>query len=268
VSAAYDSRGNIILSHGILRDITAYKRAEHQIERHRNELAHVARMATTGEMAAGLAHELNQPLYALNNFAQGALRRLEDGTLDNESLTAVLQDVACESKRAADTIRSLRRYVRKREQQRALADANDIVHRVIRLLSSEARRRDVFLNASLEHDLAPVYCDVIQIEQVLLNLVLNAMDAMADQEMDEKRIDLITSAASICSVKFSVVDRGKGFAPGGDDRIFDAFYTTKEDGIGLGLAISRTIIESHGSRLLAAPNVDRGITMSFVLSNA
>jgi len=268
MTAGYDAQGNIAYSHAIFRDITAYKHAEHQIERHRNELAHAGRLATTGEMAAGLAHELNQPLYALNNFAQGALRRLEDGTLDQESLAAVLQDVARESKRAADTIRSLRRYVRKREQQRALADANDILRRVIRLLSGEAKRREVALNGSFEHGLPSVYCDVIQIEQVLLNLILNAMDAMSDQSVDEKRIELRTRAASSSAVEFAVVDRGAGLAPGDEDKIFDAFYTTKEEGIGLGLAISRTIIESHGSRLTATPNSDRGVTMSFVLSTS
>jgi PAS domain S-box-containing protein len=264
-SAAYDSEGNIAYSHAIFRDITAYKHAEHQIERHRSELAHVGRLATTGEMAAGLAHELNQPLYALNNFAQGALRRLEDGTLDKESLAAVLQDVARESKRAADTIRSLRRYVRKREQQRALADANDIVRRVIRVLSGEAERREVVLNGSFEHGLPSVCCDVIQIEQVLLNLILNAMDAMSEQCVDEKRIELRTRAASSSAVEFAVIDRGAGLALGDEDKIFDAFYTTKEEGIGLGLAISRTIIESHGSRLTAIPNSDRGVTISFIL---
>lgn len=268
MTAGYDSEGNIAYSHAIFRDITAYKHAEHQIERHRSELAHVGRLATTGEMAAGLAHELNQPLYALNNFAQGALRRLEDGTLDKESLTAVLQDVARESKRAADTIRSLRRYVRKREQKRALADTNDIMRRVIRLLSGEAKRREIVLNGSFEHGLPAVYCDVIQIEQVLLNLILNAMDAVSTEESDYRRIELRTAAASTSQVQFAVVDRGKGLAPGDEDRIFDAFYTTKEDGIGLGLAISRTIIESHGSRLVATPNPDRGTTMSFILSTS
>jgi PAS domain S-box-containing protein len=268
MTAGYDAEGKIAYSDAIFRDITAYKHAEHQIERHRNELAHAGRLATTGEMAAGLAHELNQPLYALNNFAQGALRRLEDGTLDKESLTAVLQDVARESKRAADTIRSLRRYVRKREQQRAPADANDIMRRVIRLLSGEAKRREVVLSGSFEHDLPSVFCDVIQIEQVLLNLILNAMDAMSDESSDEERIELRTRAESNSTVEFAVIDRGAGLAPGDEDKIFDAFYTTKEEGIGLGLAISRTIIESHGSRLTVAPNSDRGVTMSFILSTA
>jgi PAS domain S-box-containing protein len=265
VSAGYDAQGKIIHAHGISRDITAYKRAEQQIERHRSDLAHVGRLATTGEMAAGLAHELNQPLYALNNFAQGALRRLEDGTLDQESLTAVLQDVARESQRAADTIRSLRRYVRKREQQRTSTDANDIVRRVIRLLSGEAKRRDVVLDAVIEQDLPQVFCDAIQIEQVLLNLILNSMDAMAELMPDEKRIEVRTRPAPPDSVEFAVVDRGTGLAPGEEHQIFDAFYTTKEEGIGLGLAISRTIIELHGGQLVALPNADQGITVSFML---
>ncbi|HEY4232287.1 MAG TPA: ATP-binding protein, partial [Lacipirellulaceae bacterium] len=247
------------------RDITAYKRAEQQIERHRIELAHVGRLATTGEMAAGLAHELNQPLYALNNFAQGALRRLEAGTLDHDSLTAVLQDVARESQRAADTIRSLRRYVRKREQQRLDTDANEIVRRVIRLVASEAKRRDVTIDTSYAENLRQVCCDPIQIEQVVLNLILNAFDAMSDESPDERRLGVRTRSLKCAAVEFSISDCGRGLAVGEEYKIFDAFYTTKEEGIGLGLAISRTIVEAHGGQLVAAANPDRGITMSFSL---
>jgi C4-dicarboxylate-specific signal transduction histidine kinase len=264
MSAGYDAQGKIIHSHGIFRDITAYKRAELQIERHRSELAHVGRLATTGEMAAGLAHELNQPLYALNNFAQGALRRLEAGTVDHDSLAAVLQDVARESQRAADTIRSLRRYVRKREQQRLDTDANEMVRRVIRLIASEAKRREVTIETSLTESLCQVRCDPIQIEQVVLNLILNAFDAMSDDSPDQRRLGITTRALG-AAVEFAVSDCGRGLPVGEEHKIFDAFYTTKEEGIGLGLAISRTIVETHGGQLAAAPNPDRGITMSFSL---
>jgi two-component system, LuxR family, sensor kinase FixL len=265
VSAAYDSQGNLAQSHGIFRDITAYKRAEQQVERHRSELAHVGRLAMTGEMAAGLAHELNQPLYALNNFAQGALRRLEAGTLDHESLTAVLTDVSRESQRAADTIRSLRRYVRKREQQRLDADANEMAGRVIRLVANEAKRHEVAIDASLAHGLCQVHCDPIQIEQVLLNLILNAFDAMSETPSEHRRLCVRTHASGAAAVEFAISDNGKGLPAGEEHKIFDAFYTTRVDGIGLGLAISRSIIEAHDGQLTVVPNPDRGITMSFSL---
>jgi two-component system, LuxR family, sensor kinase FixL len=265
VSAAYDSQGNITQSHGIFRDITAYKRAEQQVERHRSELAHVGRLATTGEMAAGLAHELNQPLYALNNFAQGALRRLEAGTLDKESLESVLQDVSRESQRAADTIRSLRRYVRKREQQRLDADANEMVRRVLRIVASESKRREVAIKTTLADRLHPVNCDPIQIEQVMLNLILNAFDAMAEQASEGRRLSVRTRCSGAAAVEFAIADRGTGLPIGEENKIFDAFYTTKDDGIGLGLAISRTIVEAHGGQLVAAPNSECGVTMSFSL---
>jgi two-component system sensor kinase FixL len=265
MSAGYDRQGKIIYSHAIFRDITAYKRSELQVERHRSELAHVGRLALTGEMTAGLAHELNQPLYALNNFAQGALRRLEAGTLDQKSLVSVLNDVSRESQRAADTIRSLRRYVRKREQQRLDTDANEMVRRVVRLVASEAKRRDVVIDTSLGEDLCQVYCDPIQIEQVVLNLILNAFDAMSDEAPDERRIGVQTRLLTEMEVEFAISDRGRGLPAGEEHKIFDAFFTTREDGIGLGLAISRTIIEAHGGQLMARPNSDRGISMSFSL---
>jgi C4-dicarboxylate-specific signal transduction histidine kinase len=264
-SAGYDADGNIAYSHGIFRDITAYKRAEQQIERHRSELAHVGRLATTGEMAAGLAHELNQPLYALNNFAQGALRRLEAGTLDTESLTSVLTDVSRESQRAADTIRSLRRYVRKREQQRLDTNANELMRRVLRIVASEGKRREVSIESKLADRLSPVNCDPIQIEQVVLNLILNAFDAMAEQPSAERTLTVRTRSIGDAAVEFAVSDRGRGLPAGAENKIFDAFYTTKDDGIGLGLAISRTIIEAHGGQLAVVANPDRGVTMSFNL---
>ena len=265
VSAGCDADGNIIHTHGIFRDITAYKRAEQRVERHRNELAHVGRLAMTGEMAAGLAHELNQPLYALNNFAQGALRRLEAGTLDHESLTAVLNDVSRESQRAADTIRSLRRYVRKREQQRLDADANEIAGRVLRLVANEAKRREVAIDTSLADGLCQVHCDPIQIEQVLLNLILNAFDAMSETPPEQRRLCVRTRPSGAAAVEFAISDNGKGLPAGEEHKIFDAFYTTRADGIGLGLAISRSIIEAHDSQLTVVPNSDGGITMSFSL---
>jgi PAS domain S-box-containing protein len=266
MSASYDAQGQITSSHAIFRDITAYKRAEQQVERHRNEMAHVGRLAMTGEMAAGLAHELNQPLYALNNFAQGALRRLEAGTLDHESLTAVLNDIARESQRAADTIRSLRRYVRKREQQRIDTDANEMVGRVILLVANEAKRREVAIEKSLASELFQVHCDPIQIEQVLLNLILNAFDAMSDTPSEHRTLCVRTRASSAPGVDFAIADNGKGLSAGEEHKIFDAFYTTRADGIGLGLAISRSIIEAHHSQLTALPNPDGGITMSFALA--
>ena len=276
VYASYYNDGETELSFACCRDISE-KRATEQALRRANdelelrvsqrtaELAHVARLATSGEMAAGLAHELNQPLYAVNNFAQGALRRLEAGSLDRDSLVGVLQDIAHESQRAAEIIRSLRRYVAKREPQRAVADVNELVRSVVRLLAAEAERCQCAIDMRLAETLPVVLCDAIQIKQVLVNLILNGMEAMIETPSGERRVWVSSEHTEQGTVRLCVCDRGAGLPPGGADRVFDAFFTTKEDGIGLGLTISRTIVESHGGRLVVAPNTDRGVTFRFEL---
>jgi PAS domain S-box-containing protein len=276
VHASYYHDGETELSFACCRDISD-KRATEQALRRANdelelrvsqrtaELAHVARLATTGEMAAGLAHELNQPLYAVNNFAQGALRRLEAGSLDRESLLVVLQEIAHESQRAAEVIRSLRRYVAKREPQRAAADVNELVRGVVRLLAAEAERRQCAVGTRLADGLPAVLCDTIQIKQVLVNLILNGMEAMRDSPPGERTICVRSEPVDQGRVRLSVCDRGVGLPPGDAERIFAAFFTTKEDGIGLGLTISRTIVESHGGQLKVRPNADRSVTFEFEL---
>jgi two-component system, LuxR family, sensor kinase FixL len=265
MSAVRDPQGEILLGRATLRDITDMRRAALEAEQHRSELAHVARVATTGEMAAGLAHELNQPLYALNNFAQGAVRRLEAGSLDRDTLLSVLHDIAHESQRAAEIIRSLRRYVGKREPQRAVVDLNESVRQVVGILAVEAERRQSVIEMHLAEPLPRVQCDEIQIEQVLVNLILNGMEAMVGMEPAERKVCVSSRVVDNRLVELAVMDRGNGFAPHDAERIFDAFYTTRSDGLGLGLAISRTIVEAHGGRLTVAPNHDRGVTARFAL---
>jgi two-component system sensor kinase FixL len=276
VHASYYNDGHEELSFACCRDLTE-KRATEQALRRANdelelrvsqrtaELAHVARLATTGEMAAAIAHELNQPLYAVHNFAQGALRRLEAGSLDRESLLSVLREIAHESQRAADVIRSMRRYVAKREPQRAAADANELVQTVMRLLAAEAVRRQCAIDVRLADALPFVLCDPIQIKQVLVNLILNGMEAMRDSPPAERKICVCSEQVDEGRVRLSVCDQGMGLPNGDAERVFDAFFTTKEDGVGLGLKISRTIVESHGARLDVRPNVDRGVTFRFEL---
>jgi PAS domain S-box-containing protein len=276
VHASYYNDGEKELSFACCRDLSE-KRATEQALRRANdelellvsqrtaELAHVARLATTGEMAAGLAHELNQPLYAVHNFAQGALRRLEAGSLDRESLLGVLGEIAHESQRAAEVIRSMRRYVAKREPQRAETDLCELVGSVARLLAAEAERRQCAIDVRLAESLPVVLCDSIQIKQVLVNLILNGMEAMKDSPPSERRICVGAEQVDEGRVRLSVSDRGVGLPAGDAERVFNAFFTTKADGIGLGLTISRTIVQSHGGRLDVRPNADRGVTFRFEL---
>ncbi len=265
MSAIRDEGGHILRSRSTFRDITDLKRAAQEAERHRHELAHVARLTTTGEMAAGLAHELNQPLYALSNFARGVIRRLETGSLDRESLVGVMQDIVHQSQRAADIIRSLRRYVGQRERQHTNVDVNESVQRVVSLVVGEARRRRTVIEQHLADGLPPVPGDAIQIEQVLLNLILNAMEVMSDTPEQERRVCISTALIDPQTMQVSVMDRGPGIDPEDADRVFDAFYTTKPEGLGLGLAIGRTIVQAHGGQLEAVANVDRGATFCFTL---
>ncbi len=276
VYASYYNDGERELSFACCRDLSekyateqALRRANDELElrvsQRTAELAHVARLATTGEMAAGLAHELNQPLYAVHNFAQGALRRLEAGSLDRESLLGVLQEIAHESQRAADVIRSLRHYVAKREPQRAEADVNEMVRVVARLLAAEAERRQCAIDVRLAESLPVVLCDSIQIKQVLVNLILNGMEAMKDLPPGERSICVDSELVGEGRVRLSVSDRGVGLPADDTERVFDAFFTTKADGIGLGLTISRAIAQSHGGRLDVRPNADRGVTFRLEL---
>lgn len=265
MTAVRGENGEILLARSAFRDITEIRRAAEEADRHRTELAHVARLATTGEMAAGLAHELNQPLYAVNNFAQGAIRRLESGTLDRELLIGVLRDIAQESQRAAEIIRSLRRYVGQRETQRMQVDLNQSVRRVVGLLRAESVHRETPIELDLAEPLAVVSCDAIQIEQVLMNLVLNAMEASADLEPGERSVSVSSRVVNQRLVQLAVADRGMGIGPADSERIFDAFFTTKSEGLGLGLTISKRIVEAHGGRLVVSRNRTRGVTASFSL---
>jgi C4-dicarboxylate-specific signal transduction histidine kinase len=274
VHASHYDDGTRELSFACCRDISE-KRATEQALRRANdelelrvsqrtaELAHVARLATTGEMAAGLAHELNQPLYAVQNYAQGALRRLEGGSLDRESLLGELREIAHESQRAAEVIRSMRRYVSRREPQRAPTNVNDLVRTAFRLLAAEADRRQCAIDLQLDDSLPPVLCDAVQIKQVLVNLILNGMEAMRDSPLAERALIVRSELVEGDRIQLSVCDLGAGLPNGDAERVFDAFFTTKENGVGLGLKISRTIVESHGGRLEVRPNADRGVTFRF-----
>lgn len=265
MTAVRSVEGEILLARSSIRDVTQTRRAVQEAERHRSEMAHVARLATTGEMAAGLAHELNQPLYALNNFAQGAIRRLESDRLDRDSLLSVLRDIAQESQRAAGIIRSLRRYVGRRESLREAANLNESVRQVVSLLRMEARHRLTSIELQLSNEVPLVWCDEVQIEQVLMNLILNAIEASCELDPSERRVYVTSSLVDTRLVQYSVIDRGVGLTDQTSESIFDAFYTTKEEGLGLGLTISRRIIEAHGGRLVIKPNKGRGVTASFTL---
>ncbi|MGH7789379.1 MAG: PAS domain-containing sensor histidine kinase [Candidatus Binatia bacterium] len=245
------------------KDITQRKRVEATARQHQADLAHVLRLGTMGEMAAGLAHEINQPLGAIANFAQGCVRRLRAGRLDGTALLPVVEQIAAEALRAGEIIRRLRELVRKESPEQHAIDINALVRKSIQVIEPEARQHDLRLELRLAPDLPPVICTAIQIEQVLVNLLLNGIDAMQSARNGDRVMEITTSAGGD-SIEVAIRDGGDGIPEPPDD-VFAPFFSTKPNGLGMGLSISRSIIEAHGGRLSAARNPDLGSTFRFTL---
>ncbi|APZ54421.1 sensor histidine kinase [Salipiger abyssi] len=240
---------------GLKREMAERRRAEEADRLHRRELEHVARLSILGEMASSIAHELNQPLSAISNYAQGLRMRLQTGNGAPEDLGRAAGEIAGQADRAALVIKRIRAFVRKRESQRAPVSLGTLLRETEALYEGVLRRAGVSADMQVEKDLPEVMADRVQLQQVLLNLVQNAVDAMEDTVPDERRITLRcarhtdpTRGPGIC---LSVRDRGCGLGPEALDRFAEAFYTTKPEGIGLGLALSRSIVEAHGGWMRA-----------------
>lgn len=262
-SAIRDDKGEIIASRSVFRDITEQKGIEEEAKSHLDRLAHLSRVATMNEIATGIAHELNQPLHAIKNYAQGALIRLEKQTLDPASLVPIFKDIVFDADRAAELIRSLRRYVKPSDKQAKLVEPAVLVARVVKLLAREMKQHGSNLSVEIADAVPSISCDAIQIEQVLINLILNASEAIAD--WSNREITVIVESTERQTVRFAVVDEGVESDEVDLDRMFDAFYSKKATGLGMGLAICRTIVESHEGELTATANQGPGLTLSFEL---
>ncbi|HYC21364.1 MAG TPA: PAS domain S-box protein [Candidatus Bathyarchaeia archaeon] len=246
------------------RDITELKQAEQQAREHRTQLAHVLRLGTMGEMASGLAHEINQPLGAIANYARGCVRRLRAGSGDQTELLRAVDEIAREALRAGEIIRRLRELVRKESPRQEPVDVNRLVREAVDIIEPEARRAGISLRLAAAPDLPRVACDGIQIEQVILNLLLNGVDALEAAGNGERTLEIETVASLAGAVEVAVSDNGVGLpAPPVD--VFAPFFSTKTGGLGMGLSISRSIIEAHGGRLWATANYERGSTFRFTL---
>lgn len=246
------------------RDITEQKRAEEQTRRHLGELAHVSRLSSMGELTSALAHELNQPLASILSYTQASLRLLHAGKADAGELQAALRRVERNTERAGEIIRHLRNLMRKGEAQRTAVQVNYLVREIYRLLRPEARQQQITLLLDLAPGLDPVEVDNIQIQQVILNFVRNGIDAI-NAGAREKREILIRTCRNDGGVEIAVSDTGVGIAPEVAERLFEPFVTTKPHGMGIGLSISRSIVDAHGGRLWATPNAERGTTFHMFL---
>ncbi|MFY8178700.1 MAG: sensor histidine kinase, partial [Limnohabitans sp.] len=232
-----------------------------------------ARLATVGEMASLLSHELNQPLAAISSYATGSLNLLQEGAVPNpelaDSLTSAVQRIAQQAERAGKVIKSVHDFVRRRDQSREAVSPRTLLDNVMPLVSLQARKLDVQVVVQCPDGLPTVWCDRTMVEQVLLNLARNGMQAMADEHTSHKTLTLTVRVAASNQVsrwlEFCVADVGAGIAPDVAQQLFTPFFTTKVEGMGLGLSLCRTVVEQHGGYLGHAPNVPRGTVFSFTL---
>jgi two-component system sensor kinase FixL len=234
---------------GIVRDLSDQQKAE--IERHSLELrlAHVSRLSLLGEMAAGIAHEINQPLTAISNYSEAAKNLLACDAPDPETLRKACTGIADQVQRAGEVIQNLRKFVRKREIEKKPLRLSEIIDGVMVLVNADATHEGVDVETRLTAGLPAVFGNAVQLQQVLLNLTRNAVDAMRGGAARPRELLIETVAAGPESVEIRVSDRGQGVSASLVDAIFHPFFTTKQDGLGVGLAISRSIIEAHGGRL-------------------
>ncbi len=265
VSAVRDEQGKVVHLRSVWLDITDRKQAEEKIRQQQAELAHVARFSTMGEMAAGLAHEINQPLAAIAAFAEGAAMRIRNGTADLNSLGGVVTRISDDVHRAGEIIRRLRRFIRKREPQRTRIDVNHLVRDVIQFVASDAAHQEVAIELQLTPGLPLAKGDAIEVQQVLLNLIRNGMDAMMEVPVDQRRLSVATVPWEPDMVEVVVRDQGHGIAEGEEDQVFEAFFSSKSEGLGMGLAISRSLVESNGGKIWVTPGKGSGAAFHFTL---
>jgi len=244
----------------IIRNVTDRKRAESMVQEQQRELAHLSKVAALGELSGALAHELNQPLAAILANARAAQRMLLANQPDMAEIRDILEDIALDDKRAGDVISRLRSLLKKGDLQARPVNLGEIVGEVLDLLHSDLIQRRVSVSTQLGPALPPILGDRVQLQQVLLNLIVNACDAMADQPPRDRQITIAETLTAGGSVQLSVRDQGPGVAEERLDLIFEPFVTTKEAGLGLGLAICRSIVTAHGGRLWAANAPDGGAT--------
>jgi PAS domain S-box-containing protein len=241
------------------RDITETRAAEAQSRKHQSELVHVCRLSTMGETATGIAHELNQPLAAIINYANGCARRLRSGRDDKEELIDALERIGGQATRAAEIIKRLRAMVGKQAPTRVEVDLNDLVREVCGFIEFDVRRVGAALDLQLAAERLPVSVDLVQIEQVILNLLRNALDVLeALPEAAERRVTIRTGRQGAGQVFVAVEDSGTGIRPQLMERLFDPFFTTKESGMGMGLTISQTIVADHDGKIRAESWPGRG----------
>jgi signal transduction histidine kinase len=254
-----------VLITDLLLERARRRRGETDLQRNREQLAHVTRISTMGELAASLAHELNQPLTAILSNAQAAQRFLNAKPAELKEVDEILEDIVTDNNRAGEVIRRMRALVKKEELDFAPINIVSVINDVVQLVHSDGILRNIRVQIECQDGLPRVRGDRVQLQQVVLNLLINAFDAMKEAIATERNVKVRAKTNGAGTVEVSVRDHGTGLTSNELARIFQPFYTTKREGLGMGLPISRSIIEAHGGRLWAENNADRGATFHFTV---
>lgn len=260
-----DSQFKTVGSVVVFRDISDRKRIDEEARQHQDDLAHVARLSTMGEMASGIAHEINQPLTAIATNAHACIRMLESNNGQTERVIDVLERIGAQAARAGEIIRHLRQFVKKEQPELSLIDINEVINEVITLLRTEIRKAGVRIDLELDKHIGAVLAQHVQIDQVILNLARNAIEAMLDMPEGSRVLTISTQNQQDGYVKVTVSDTGPGLDASIVDQLFNPFVTTKSNGMGLGLSISQGIIEAHKGRIFVEPDSLKGATFVFQL---
>lgn len=255
--------GNLI--YAIARDITDRLKAEAEAREHLDQLAHVTRLGIMGELTSSLAHEINQPLTAIQSNAEAAQRFLSGSAQDIGEVRMILEDILRDNKRASDIIRRIRTMVKREAIALAPVDPNDLIREVLGLVRADSLLRDLSISTRLSPGLPPVSGDRVQLQQVILNLIMNGAAAMKNTPPPQRELTIRTEVQGNRAVKVSVIDLGTGIDEHDTERLFETFYTTKSGGMGMGLPISRTIVRAHGGTMGASNNPEGGATFFFTL---
>jgi signal transduction histidine kinase/integral membrane sensor domain MASE1 len=261
----HDHEGKAFQVSGVFMDISAAKEAEAEAELRRNELSHAMRAAVLGELSGAIAHELNQPLTSILSNAQAALHMLNGKSGDRPALREVIDDIVLEDKRASAVIVRLRGLLRKGDSKTECVEVNQLIRSTLELVRSELVGRRVRVDTDLADHVPPINGDAVQLQQVLLNLILNAMDAMASTPTSRRVITINTRVTERGEIEIAVADQGVGLQAEDEDRAFEPFFTTKSNGLGLGLSICASIAKLHGGRLTLNNRADGGARAGFTL---
>jgi PAS domain S-box-containing protein len=267
----FDANGEFRGYRGTGTDVTALMRAQEEHERLRrleSDLAHMNRLTMMGELAASLAHEITQPIATARNNAHAAMRFLDRNPPELSEVGEALECIVADADRAGDIIDRIRDHIKKAPPRKARFDLNKAIDEVIVLAESAITTNGVSVRTHLAEALFPVQGDRVQLQQVVLNLILNAVEAMSTVEAGPRELLISTEQTQTGGVLLSVRDSGPGIDPDHLDRVFEAFYTTKSSGVGMGLSICRSIIDAHGGRLWADMNASRGAVFRFTLPDA